>query len=385
MGALDGVLSEAESRFGLSSSKASSLLSGLLNLVQEQTGGLSGFLDRFRRAGLGDSVSSWLSGGSKPINAENVETVLGRDTVNNLAARSGVSASTTASALAFYLPRVIQRMAPGGVVPSTLPADFAPYIGGATGPTGAMASGAYQTVNYPTRRTAVRRGVSGVLWPLWVIIAIVIIAIAFWWGAWGNRGNRVARRSTVATDAVQQANRQASAALAALHPGYSSQELVRALNAGRIIFPEGTAQIPPDDNQLLNQSAEAIKGAPAGSVIEIAGFARNTGNGGDNGANANANSSNNESALQLSQDRANAVREYFINRGVNGSMLVAKGYGDMNPANLTASETGGAGNSGNAPAENNPSSPGANESGANQNQNNTANAPESDIAYIARH
>src|SRR5262245_54712618 len=106
MGALDSVLSEAESRFGISNNKATNLMSGLLVLVTEQPGGLSSLLDRFRRVGLGDSVSSWLSGGSKPVSGENVEAALGRDTVNNLASRCGLSAGTTAAALAFYVPKV---------------------------------------------------------------------------------------------------------------------------------------------------------------------------------------------------------------------------------------------------------------------------------------
>jgi len=269
------------------------------------------------------------------------------------------------------VPRVVQRMAPGGVVPSTLPPDLAVYT---TGPTGAIASGVYQTAN--RREVVRRRGVTGVLWPLWVIIAIIIIAIAFWWSAWGWGGN--ARRVGVYNrggygngGAVEQANRESSAALAALQPGYSSQELVNALNFQRINFGQNSAQIPRDTYQILNQSAEAIKGAPAGSQIEIAGFARSGGN-------------NNESALQLSQDRADAVRQYFINRGVNGSMLVAKGYGDTNPANLAVNEQPG-GNA-NAGAQNNPN---ATNPGAQNNQagsNNSVNGPENrDIEYIARH
>src|SRR5579885_752554 len=101
MGVLDGVLSEAESRFGISNTKATSLMSNLLGLIQGQSGGLSGFLDRFRLAGLGVAVSSWLRGGSKPLSGENLQSVLGRDTVISLAERSGLSASTTASTLAF--------------------------------------------------------------------------------------------------------------------------------------------------------------------------------------------------------------------------------------------------------------------------------------------
>jgi OOP family OmpA-OmpF porin len=35
--------------------------------------------------------------------------------------------------------------------------------------------------------------------------------------------------------------------------------------------------------------------------------------------------------LQLSVDRANAVKSYLVNSGVNGDNLIAKGYGESNP------------------------------------------------------
>src|SRR5690349_11253970 len=56
MGTMQLLLNDVESHFGLSDAKAGSLLSSVLGLIQEQNGGLSGFLDRFRRAGLSDAV-----------------------------------------------------------------------------------------------------------------------------------------------------------------------------------------------------------------------------------------------------------------------------------------------------------------------------------------
>src|SRR5271156_1386461 len=105
MGAMDLVLNEVESKFGMSAGNASSLLSSLLSYINEQGTGLRGVLDRFKQAGLGDSVSSWLSGAAKPFSADNGENALGSNALSTIAARAGLSAATAASALAFMLPR----------------------------------------------------------------------------------------------------------------------------------------------------------------------------------------------------------------------------------------------------------------------------------------
>ena len=74
MGAMDVLVNEVDSKFGLGAGKAGSLLTAILSLIQEQSGGLAGFLDRFRSAGLGDMVSKWLSGGpSQPLSSETLE------------------------------------------------------------------------------------------------------------------------------------------------------------------------------------------------------------------------------------------------------------------------------------------------------------------------
>ncbi len=83
MGTFDAILAEAGNQFGLSTSKTTSLLSGLLSLITETPGGLGAFLDRFRKVGLGDSVSSWLGGSNpRPISSGTLEAALGCGTIN---------------------------------------------------------------------------------------------------------------------------------------------------------------------------------------------------------------------------------------------------------------------------------------------------------------
>jgi uncharacterized protein YidB (DUF937 family) len=79
MGAMDVLVNEVDSKFGLGAGKAGSLLTAILSLSQEQSGGLAGFLDRFRSAGFGDMVSKWLSGGpAQPLSSESLQSALDR-------------------------------------------------------------------------------------------------------------------------------------------------------------------------------------------------------------------------------------------------------------------------------------------------------------------
>jgi len=123
MGVLDPVTTEAGSHLGISNSSAGSVLASLLSLISREESGISGFLDRFRRAGAGNLVSSWLSGDARPVTVDAVEHALGHDTIDRIGSKAGLSFSMAASAIALMLPRLIQRLGPAGVFPASLSAD----------------------------------------------------------------------------------------------------------------------------------------------------------------------------------------------------------------------------------------------------------------------
>lgn len=316
MGAIDMVMNEVQSRYGLSDTKASSLLSGLLSLITQQSGGISGFIDRFRNAGLGDVVSSWFSGTTRNLTNDQVESVLGSGALNNLASKAGISTTTAASAVALMLPRIMQSIAPSGVVPTRLPAELMSYI---SGPTAAVAAGTRQAM-YAAERAAETTGLRRYLWPLLALLALILLGLWLW--------GRGATRQTVfnVEDQVRLATQKATAALAALKPGFTAQDLVQALNFDVINFASGSAAIPPESTDFLNKAAAAIRSAPAGTVIEVAGHTDNTGDPASN--------------LQLSQQRAAAVRDYLISQGVAPTSLVAKGYGDTRPVGSNDTDEG---------------------------------------------
>src|SRR5271165_6842798 len=85
-----------------------------------------------------------------------------------------------------------------------------------------------------------------------------------------------------------------TAALSALHTGFSTTDLLGILNQSIINFPTNSGEIPAISKTLLQQAAVAFKQLPSGTMIEIGGYTDNTG---DPAAN-----------IQLSQQRAEAVR-----------------------------------------------------------------------------
>ena len=102
----DALVQDLASRFDLGGGKAGTLVRVVLTyLFQEESGGLNGFLDRFRKAGLGDLVSSWM-GNSAPreLTPGQLEGVVGRSFLEQLADKAGLSASKATPALAALLP-----------------------------------------------------------------------------------------------------------------------------------------------------------------------------------------------------------------------------------------------------------------------------------------
>ncbi|MCC6746599.1 MAG: OmpA family protein [Deltaproteobacteria bacterium] len=82
-------------------------------------------------------------------------------------------------------------------------------------------------------------------------------------------------------------------------------------------FATGTANLMPDSQQLLDEVAEVMQGNPKIRKVEVGGHTDNRGA-----------PKGNE---QLSQARADAVRDYLLKAGVAADRLTAKGYGPHQP------------------------------------------------------
>ncbi len=81
-------------------------------------GGLSAIVAKLQQAGLGDEVKSWIGNGANlPITAEQLQEVLGNDTVKQLAARFNIPVDQLTQILAHLLPKAVDGASPNGSLP----------------------------------------------------------------------------------------------------------------------------------------------------------------------------------------------------------------------------------------------------------------------------
>jgi uncharacterized protein YidB (DUF937 family) len=100
------------------SNSSNPMASSVLQMINNQPGGISGLLQQFHEKGLGSLVSSWISTGQNlPISADQIQHVLGSEQVKELAAKAGISPEAASSHLAQLLPMLVDRLSPNGQLP----------------------------------------------------------------------------------------------------------------------------------------------------------------------------------------------------------------------------------------------------------------------------
>ena len=103
-----------------------------------------------------------------------------------------------------------------------------------------------------------------------------------------------------------------------------------ALTLEGVTFASNSATLDPASTGILDRVANAVQYNPAGFKLEVAGYTDNTGSMAHN--------------MKLSQQRAEAVMNYLISKGVPASMMTAKGYGPKFPIDTNATAEGRANN-----------------------------------------
>jgi outer membrane protein OmpA-like peptidoglycan-associated protein/uncharacterized protein YidB (DUF937 family) len=334
------LINSTATQFNLSDASVSSLLRGLLALMtSERWGGIDGFVDQFREAGLDHVIGSWVGGKEgRALTPSQVESALGASGLDGLASRSGLSREAVTSVLTFLLPRLIALLTPDGVLPSShaLRSRFSGYIAG--------------SAELPAApRVERREGGRSSHWALGAAAAVLAAMAGFLWMdvpastvnpqlTVSNNDGRITSsggiRDVATLASTPPGNVTADAARVADAPALSpigtsgapAGGYVQAMNLAIINFPSGSAELPADTLETIEASAEAIRRAPPGSTIEIGGHTDNIGDPASN--------------LALSQARADVVKAALVNAGVPALMLSTRGYGDTRPLATNDTESG---------------------------------------------
>jgi outer membrane protein OmpA-like peptidoglycan-associated protein len=90
-------------------------------------------------------------------------------------------------------------------------------------------------------------------------------------------------------------------------------------------FASGKAVIPPDNDRLLGKVVQTIGDLPSAYII-IEGHTDNTGR--------------DQTNMTLSQQRADAVRDYLIESGIAADRITTVGYGSAKPVAVNETEEG---------------------------------------------
>jgi uncharacterized protein YidB (DUF937 family) len=110
MGLFDGVLG------GIMGAEMATVVNGLI----ERHGGVQGVVSQLRSNGLGSTVNSWMNEGpNAPIAPHEVHSAFGEQTMNELAAKAGMTPEELAQKLSQVLPHAVGTLAPEGSVPNS--------------------------------------------------------------------------------------------------------------------------------------------------------------------------------------------------------------------------------------------------------------------------
>ena len=81
--------------------------------------GSNSLLDRFRSNGQGEKANSWVSAdANRDLDDGDLEGAIGGDTLDELAQKTGLSREELVRRLKTALPETVNRLTPGGRVPS---------------------------------------------------------------------------------------------------------------------------------------------------------------------------------------------------------------------------------------------------------------------------
>ncbi|WP_367346396.1 OmpA family protein [Stenotrophomonas bentonitica] len=129
MSTFDTVVQQIARATGLGAS-AEPFIKGLASYIFNKAGGVSGLLQKFQNAGLGDIARSWTAGSGtmRSIDANQIRSVIGNEALEEIGNKAGVKQGLVATYAASALPQLIRTFTSGGAMPDTMPASFATLV-----------------------------------------------------------------------------------------------------------------------------------------------------------------------------------------------------------------------------------------------------------------
>ena len=83
------------------------------------SGGLGELIDRFKKAGQGETAESWVNTGpNKPCTPAQLERAIGPEVLDTLSKQTGLSRDELLSRLCRELPEAVDKYTPQGKLPS---------------------------------------------------------------------------------------------------------------------------------------------------------------------------------------------------------------------------------------------------------------------------
>ena len=184
MATFDTLIDDLAKRYGLGAN-AGPVVKEALAMITNYPGGLGGFLERLRSAGLASDVASWLGNSNAgPIAAGEVERALGATALGGIASRLGLPQSAVSGALGYALPKIIGLLTPGGVVPAKVSAEVTDLLSRSP-PRAATPQAAPRRVDPYATSTQNQSG--GRRWLLPALAAVIVVGLLSYFGLTLNR------------------------------------------------------------------------------------------------------------------------------------------------------------------------------------------------------
>jgi uncharacterized protein YidB (DUF937 family) len=119
MGLFDSLKEQAMGKIAELAAEHGPMAQHILELAQGKDGqSLSGLVQQFKDKGMGDIINSWISNGKNlPITAAQIQSVIGQERIQAIAAKFGIPADQASEKLAQFLPKIIDTLTPGGKLP----------------------------------------------------------------------------------------------------------------------------------------------------------------------------------------------------------------------------------------------------------------------------